>query len=44
MRTYIEVLVQDGVVLSLTCPDAECKNSGKLTENEVSSIDSLVFV
>lgn len=36
MKTYIELLVQDGIVLSLTCPDADCEHSGKISELEVS--------
>lgn len=35
MQCYVEVLVHDGVVLSITCPDAECSSSGVLNEDEV---------
>ena len=37
MQCYVEVLIRDGIVLSITCPDAECKSSGILSVDEVRS-------
>jgi len=36
MQCYVEVMIRDGIVLNITCPDAECNSSGILTMEEVS--------
>ena len=35
MQCYVEVLIRDGVVLSISCPDAECTSSGVVSMDEV---------
>jgi len=37
MKSYVEVLIKEGVVLSLSCPDADCPTSGILSCAEVCS-------
>nr|CAB3265630.1 probable E3 ubiquitin-protein ligase RNF144A [Phallusia mammillata] len=35
MKSYVEVLVRDGVVLSISCPDSECPTEGTIKCDEV---------
>lgn len=35
MKSYVEVLVTDGVALMISCPDAECVVQGRLQLTEV---------
>lgn len=38
MTTYVKLLVDDGVALNISCPDAECVVQGRLQIDEVSSL------
>lgn len=35
MTTYVKLLVDDGVALNISCPDAECVVQGRLQLDEV---------
>ena len=35
MQCYVEVMIRDGIVLNITCPDADCRSSGILAMEEV---------
>ncbi|XP_076805039.1 putative E3 ubiquitin-protein ligase RNF144A [Clavelina lepadiformis] len=38
MQSYVEVLIRDGVVLSITCPDAECSKAGAISSDEIQQL------
>uniref|UniRef100_F6SPV5 RBR-type E3 ubiquitin transferase n=1 Tax=Ciona intestinalis TaxID=7719 RepID=F6SPV5_CIOIN len=35
MRTYVEVLIRDGVVISISCPDSNCETGGIISCDEI---------
>lgn len=35
VRQYLQVMITEGMVISITCPDARCKKQGKLEAAEV---------
>lgn len=35
VKQYLSVMITEGNVLAITCPDAECKKQGKLDAQEV---------
>ena len=37
VRQYLSVMISEGNVLSITCPDAQCKKQGKLESSEVNT-------
>lgn len=41
LKQYLALLIQEGVVTNITCPDASCKESGKIQANEVSVAESI---
>jgi len=44
MRQYATVLIGEGMVTTLTCPDAKCKKLGKLSDDEIEKlVDKTTF-
>ena len=43
VRQYLSVMISEGNVLSITCPDAQCKKQGKLESSEVSYVTHLLM-
>lgn len=35
MKKYIEVMVYDGNIFAISCPDANCEKNGIITKDEV---------
>ncbi|XP_039271524.2 putative E3 ubiquitin-protein ligase RNF144A-B [Styela clava] len=38
MQTYVDLLIQDGIALSISCPDSECVIQGSLEIHEVNTL------
>ncbi|XP_048758848.2 E3 ubiquitin-protein ligase RNF144A-like [Ostrea edulis] len=44
MRQYLQVLITDGSILTITCPDAKCKKQGRMEAPEIESlVDASLF-
>lgn len=35
VKQYLQVLITDGSILTITCPDAKCKKQGRIEAPEV---------
>ncbi|XP_005101529.1 E3 ubiquitin-protein ligase RNF144A [Aplysia californica] len=45
MRQYLAVLITEGMVAEITCPDAQCKKQGKLSVKEIEKlVDKQAFL
>jgi len=42
MVQYLQVLISEGSVISITCPDAQCRKQGKVLLSEVNLFDTSV--
>lgn len=38
MRQYLSVMIEDGMISDLTCPDGQCKRQGKMTVKEIEKL------